>query len=355
MISKKSITALSAMILAASAALYVAPAMAQTSVKISGDIDVELNSQTSAATGQRATTINGASFGPNGGMQTSYFQISGDEDLGGGMKAGFALGSFIQPAIGVQGRFPGDPLFSRDANISLSGDFGKITAGRQINPMFLSMLLFNPFADSFGYSPIIQQTYYAFAAGNVLSTDTGYSDAVSYSTPNFSGFSARLLYSLSQESGVSGSFSGNALYFNGPFAATFAYESSTVSAANNTFSLGGGYPAGTTEKVAQLGVSYELTPVKLFLQYLNSDTSPPGVASTSYNTFQFGGKMEVGKGYILASYAKTGGIIDHKTFSLAYDYYLSKSTDLYAAYMNDQAAAYANTIDSLGIGMRHRF
>ena len=342
---------------AIAAAAFASPAMAQTSVTLSGMIDAEINTQTLAANGNRVTSINGPAAGPNGGLQTSYFQFAGDEDLGGGMKASFALGGFFRPGTGQSGRFDGDTLFSRDADISLSGDFGKVTMGRQINPQFLSMLIFNPFADSFGFSPIIQQTYYAFSAGNVWSPDTGYSNAVSYSTPNFSGLSAEMLYSLSGQNGQTGSFSGNVLYFHGPFAATFAYERSNVadSNANNTYTLGGGYPVGTTEKIAQLGASYDFSVVKVFAQYFNTKTDPVGSASTNYNTYQLGATVTAGQGRVLASYAHTGSNVDHKTFSLAYDYDLSKRTDLYVAYMNDDANAYTDTINSFSIGMRHRF
>lgn len=341
--------------LAIAAATFAPPAMAQ-SVTLSGMIDAEINTQTLAATGQRVTSINGPAVGPNGGLQTSYWQMAGEEDLGGGTKASFALGSFFRPQTGEVGRFAGDDLFTRDANVSLGGDFGKLTMGRQINPQFLSMLIFNPFADSFGFSPIIQQTYYAFSAGNVWSADTGYSNAISYTTPNAGGLSATLLYSLSGQSGESGSFSGNVLYFHGPFAATFAYESSNVadSGANNTYTLGGGYPVGTTEKIAQLGASYDFTPVKLFAQYFNNKIDPTGSVETSYNTYQVGATITAGQGRVLVSYAHTN-IVDHKTFSVAYDYDMSKRTDLYVAYMNDDAAAYADTISSFSIGMRHRF
>jgi len=344
------------LIVAVSATLCVTPVSAQTSVTVSGLIDAEINSQTSSSTGQRVTSLNGSPEGPNGGMQTSYLQFAGTEDLGAGLKAGFILGTFIRPGLGSDGRFNGDPLFSRDANVSLSGDFGGIKLGRQISPLYLSTLLFNPFADSFSYSPIIQQTYYAFSAGNVISADSGYSNAVSYSTPQYNGLSAKLLYSLSGQHGEAGSFSGNLLYFNGPIAATVAVENSTVSgSSNNTYSLGGGYPVGTTQKVAQIGASYDLVPVKFFFQYQSTDTTVTGTSSVTLATMQIGATYTVGQGNILASYAKTGGVVDHKTFSVGYDYNLSKSTDIYTAYMNDQAAAYTDTISSIGAGIRHRF
>ncbi|HEX7645240.1 MAG TPA: porin [Burkholderiaceae bacterium] len=338
--------------LAAGAAAFSIGASAQTSVTVSGMIDLDLNSQTSAATGQRTTSLQ------NGGFQTSFFQIGGSEDLGGGLKADFRLGSFFQANNGTDGRFPGDTLFSRDANIGLSGNFGRVTLGRQISPLYLSTLLFNPFDDSFAFSPIIQHTYNAFGAGNVVNADSGYSNAVSYSTPNFQGLSATVLYTVAGQIGIANSYSVNLLYFHGPFAATAAYENTT---ADPTNSFVGAYQVGSTQKVAQVGMSYDFAPAKIYFQYEHSDTplavtgGPATSATSGLNTFQVGTKINAGGGNILASYAKTGGWVDHKTFSAGYDYDLSKRTDVYAMYMNDQAAAYVDTVNSFSVGLRHRF
>lgn len=338
--------------LAATAAAFSPGASAQSSVTVSGVIDVDVNTQTSSATGDRITSVQ------NGGYQTSFVQFAGSEDLGGGMKADFRLGTFFQANNGEDGRFAGDSFFSRDANVGLAGDLGRVTLGRQISPLYLSTLLFNPFDDSFAFSPIIQQTYNAFAAGNVINADSGYSNAVSYTTPNFQGFSATFLYTLAGQVGISNSYSANVLYFHGPFAATLAFENTTTDA-TNTFV--GAYQVGSTQKIAQLGMSYDFTAAKLFFQYEHNDTplavtgGPVTDATSSLNTFQLGAKIHVGRGNILASYAKTGGWVDHKTFSAGYDYDLSKRTDVYAMVMNDQAAAYVDTVNSFSVGIRHRF
>lgn len=338
--------------LAAAAAVFSIGASAQSSVTLSGVIDIDANTQTSAATGQRINSLQ------NGGYQTSFFQIAGMEELGGGMKADFHLGSFFQANNGQDGRFPGDTLFSRDANVDLAGGFGRVTLGRQISPLYLSTLLFNPFDDSFAFSPIIQHTYNAFAAGNVINADSGYSNAIAYSTPDIQGLSATVLYTMAGQIGQTNSWSANVLYFHGPFAATLAYENTNTDATN---SFVGAYQVGSTQKVAQVGVSYDFNPVKVYFQYEHNDTplavtgGPVTDASTSLSTFQVGTKINVGQGNILASYAKTGGWVDHKTFSVGYDYDLSKRTDLYVMGMNDQAADYANTVNSFSVGIRHRF
>ena len=350
--------------LACAAALCAAPAMAQSSVTISGTMDLSVNRSNSPTSGKSVTGMAG------NGLTTSYLQFAGTEDLGGGMKAGFTLGSFLQPEAGVMGRFNGDAFWSRDANVYLSSDAGKVTLGRQINPIYLSMLIFDPYDGSFAVSPIVMQTYYSgpFSnnSGNVLSADTGYSNAVSYSTPNFNGLSGMVLYSASEKSGTAGAYSANVLYFSGAFAATAAYESSTVSTNNNTYSLGGLYPQGTKNKVALVGASYDFKPVKVFAQYVNNKvTTPAGSVNVfggvynpgawSASTWMAGATVALGGGNVLASYARTASGFDHKTLSVGYDYNLSKRTDVYAVYMNDQAAAYLNTNNSYSLGIRHKF
>jgi predicted porin len=357
---------LSALALAVSAA-FCSPAMAQSSVTISGVIDVGINSSSGLNFATGVGTVHTTSMA-GGGLETSYLQFAGTEDLGGGMKSGFTLGTFFQPNNGQGGRtFLGagaqpDTFFSRDANVWLSSDAGKVTLGRQISPMFLSTLIFDPFGGSFDFSPIIYQTYATYFQGNTLSADTGYSNAVSYSTPNFSGLSATFLYSLSGENGVKNSFSTNALYFHGPLAATLAYENTTVGNinANDTFGLGGAYPAGTTQNTTRLGVSYDFNPVKVFFQAQRNSTEQPALAELTLDTYQLGASVVAGQGSFLGAYAHTGGVADHKTFSLGYDYNLSKRTDLYALYMDDKAAAFivpgnSYTNNSFSVGVRHHF
>ena len=352
----------------AASAVLSAPAMAQSSVTISGVVDVGVNSSSGLNFATGVGTVHTTSM-VGGGLETSYLQFAGTEDLGDGLKSGFTLGTFFQPNDGQDGRtFLGagaqaDTFFSRDANVWISGGAGKVELGRQISPMYLSTLLFDPFGGSFDFSPIVYQTYATYSAGNSLSADTGYSNAISYSTPNFSGFSATFLYSLSGENGTKNSFSTNALYFHGPLAATVAYENTTVgnASANDTFALGGAYPVGTTQNATKIGVSYDFTAIKAFFQADRNSTDVPTLANLTLDTYQIGATVPVGQGSILAAYAHTNGSADHKTFSIGYDYNLSKRTDIYTAYMNDKAAAFVDldgnsyTNTSFSVGIRHHF
>lgn len=158
---------------------------------------MEMNSQTISANGERVISLNGKDPGPNGGLQTSHLQFATNEELGDGLKAGFTVGAFFQPDNRDLGRLPVTPFYHTMPTSTCRAILEKTDLGRQINPIYLSMLLFDPFEDSFSYSPIVSQTYHAFSAGNVLSADTGYSSAVSYSTQDYMGLTATLLYSPS--------------------------------------------------------------------------------------------------------------------------------------------------------------
>lgn len=309
---------------------HFTPVLAQSNVSVAGMVDASLVSSNSS--GSRLTSLE------SGSMQTSFLQFSGVEQLGTGLKAKFLIGSYFRVDTGASGRFNGDPLLSRDANLGLESDVGTLTLGRQINPLYISTLVFNPFGDSFRFSPMINQFYNNFGAGGIAAGgDSGYSNAISYSLPNINGLRATLIYSLSEKSGVSGTIGGNAMYFNGPLGASVAYEKY-----NQPVVFG-----GVSQTVYQLGISYDLSKAKVFGQYQNTKDS------ASYNTYQMGVSVPLGIGNVLASYARTDGLADVRTFSLGYDYNLSKRTDLYALYVDNKV--WSKSANALGLGVRYRF
>lgn len=68
----------------------------------------------------------------------SRIGFRGTEDLGGGIKALFALENGFSPDTGVQSQ--GGRLFGRLAFVGLSGSWGTVTFGRQSNMLFWSLL-----------------------------------------------------------------------------------------------------------------------------------------------------------------------------------------------------------------------
>lgn len=72
------------------------------------------------------------------GSVPSRWGVRGAEDLGGGMKAVFALESGFSPDSGVSNQ--GGRLFGRQAYVGLSGGWGQVAFGRQYNMLFWSTL-----------------------------------------------------------------------------------------------------------------------------------------------------------------------------------------------------------------------
>ena len=195
----------------ATAALCAAGAHAQSSVQVTGLMDVYAGSMKMAGDAKRKSVVD------SGGMTTSWFGFKGTEDLGGGLKASFQLTSFIQVDDGTQGRFPKDTFFSRDANVSLSGGFGSVLLGRWMAPNFLPSVIGNPLGDSFEFSPLIlHKNVPLFNASNWKATtpsDTGWSNQIVYSTPNIGGFKANLQYQFGEQPGDNGKKNIGANFF----------------------------------------------------------------------------------------------------------------------------------------------
>lgn len=109
-------------------------AHAQSSVQVYGIIDTSVEHLTNVnAAGDNLSRM------PNltGGMFPSRIGFRGTEDLGGGLKAIFALESGFAPDTGTLGQ--GNRLFGRQAWVGLSGDWGSVTVGRTYSMLFNSL------------------------------------------------------------------------------------------------------------------------------------------------------------------------------------------------------------------------
>ena len=325
-----------------------AAAHAQSKVEITGLTDAFVGSMKMAGDANRRSVVD------SGGMTTSWFGFKGTEDLGGGLKANFQLTSFIKVDTGTQGRFANDPFFSRDANVSLSGDFGSVLLGRWMAPNFLPSVVGNPFGDSFVFSPLILHKDVPLFNGTgwraMTPADTGWSNQVVYSTPKFGGLSANIQYQFSEQPGKGGknNFGANFFYFGGPLTLTGFYENTDIANPTNTL-------LANNQKYWMLLGAYDFGMVKPFLSYGEKKISD--TADTKGKTFQVGASAPIGNGKLLAEWVKTDWStpdVNRKTFSIGYDYFLSKRTDVYAVVMNDKITNQSSG-NSMGVGIRHRF
>jgi len=326
-------------------------ASAQSSVQLYGLVDVWAGSYKMPGASGSSWTQGG------GGMTTSYWGMKGEESLGDGLSAVFALEGFFRPQTGDYGRFNGDDLFSRSAYAGLKSEqLGKITLGRLTTPYFLSTILFNPFGDSYTFSPAVFHTYLGLG-GQGVTGDSGWDNAVKYSTPSVNGFSADLIYGFGNEANKSGQnkWGANAMYFNGPLSATLAYQQ--VRFNNTPGDLDGMVPGFRRQQAAQLGVAYDFGVAKLFGQYQYIRNTISG-GDVKINGGQAGVSVPLGGGRVLASYAyaRSTGASDVKrnTWAVGYDYNLSKRTDVYAAFFTDKVSGLSRG-RTFGAGIRTKF
>lgn len=338
---------------AALAALSFGSAYAQSGPNLYGLADAFVGELKTAT----PTTSSKALKVDAGGMSTSYWGIGGSEDLGGGLKAVYAIEGFLRNDTGELGRFTGDAALARNLYVGLEGGLGRVQLGRNTTPYFISTIVYNPFGDSFVFSPAIMHSYRGY-----LLNDSGWNNSVGYSN-QLGPVGGNLMYSAGLERGTEPNrsagraFGGSLDYGSGPLGVNLAYQEVEVAS---------GTPEGITkQKAFLLSTAYDLGVAKLFGQY-QEIRDDRGAFSKKDKSFQLGASVKAGAGNVLASYGNVktsdndASTADAKrdTWALGYDYYLSKRTDVYAAWFESKLKAGGVTTSknsAIGLGLRHRF
>ena len=112
----------------------------------------------------------------SGTMTTSRWGITGNEDLGDGLRAIFDLSSFIRVDTGTSGRNDADPFFGRLAYVGLSSSqLGTVRMGRISTATFLSEVSFGAFLDSTSLGPYLLHTFLSPATQPMV-TGNGFLD-----------------------------------------------------------------------------------------------------------------------------------------------------------------------------------
>jgi predicted porin len=334
-------------------------AQAQSTVQMSGLVDMYVGSM-KAPGGARTSQMG------SGGLTTSWWGMNGTEDLGNGLKVGFALGAFFRADTGEPGRWNlggnyGENFFARDANVSLSGGFGSVKLGRSMAPNFLPTILFNPYGDSFTVSPLVVHANMGWGAGQnhflkTTAADTGWSNQITYSTPKFGGLSANVHYQFGEVAGQNSkkNVGANVLFFQGPLALTAFIERAQI---NNPTT----WATGNTKQNWMLGASYDFTVAKLYATHGQSKLKNNN--SYEAKTTSLGLDVPVTKAGTFkaaAAYTKVDvnapQDVKRTTYTLGYDHFLSKRTDVYSAVMYDKIKqANSESGTSVAVGIRHRF
>ena len=285
-----------------------------------------------------------------GAMEHSFVGIRGAEDLGGGLHARFGLEAYVSLSTGTIGRTPADPFFGRAAYAGFQGQFGTSVLGRLPTPLYNLTRQFNPFDESYGFSPAIRQWY----EGAILG-DSHWNNSVGYASPepeDGRGWSWQVQYNAKDPAPQSrgNNVGASLMYASGPLLVGGAFQ--RVRNGLQTF------PAGFDKQTAyQIGMSYETRWVRLYGQAGSVKTS----ATTGVRThlYQLGAAAPIGLGFALASYGHASIETDalsslRRTFSIGYDYFLSRNTDVYALAMNERVTGYSSG-NSIATGLRLRF
>ena len=327
---KKSLIALA--VLAASGA-----AMAQSSVTLYGVADAGV------------TYLNGAdnwSGVTSGNNLTSRLGFRGVEDLGGGLKANFVIeGGFNldngDGASGYAGAKAGEGFqFKRRSTVGLSGGFGEVRMGRELTAAFNATARYDVFGSvGIGQSRLWADGGVLDASGTPVANQNGtsrvttnqrISNALTYVSPDFSGFKVGLNYGFGETTtgnSDSGYLGAGLMYDNGPLSLGLGLErlnsglNSDAVSDIDAWSLGGSYDFG----VAKLLAGYRVSTVdratgenKRSGAYLAA-TAPVGAGTVrvSYNRYE-------------NELANVKGKADQ--FAVGYVYGLSKRTSVYGTY-----------------------
>ena len=346
---------------ALTALMGLASGVQAQSLNLYGVVDIALGSfQTSyseVAVNPRATRVESSP------MITSHFGMRGTEDLGGGLKAGFVLESFFRPDVGASGRNKDDVFWGRSANLWLENSMGKLVIGRQGTLLFTNTLSYNPLGSAFGLSPAIRLTFGAF--GNDKS-DSGFSNAISYFTPNLSGFTGAVQVQFGENAAEDTTYALSAQYRAGPFSIGGAWQ--TVKSAEAPKA---NFLPGQKQNFGMLGVSYDAGFARFFGQYgeFRNYGFTANADQIDTKLFTLGASVPVTKtGTVIAAYGMsseeangtgTTPDTDHTVFTLAYTHSLSKRTTAYAAYMMDKEDRDTGPKFKTGhtylVGVRHAF
>ena len=320
---KKSLIALA--VLAASGA-----AMAQSSVTLYGVADAGV------------TYLNGAdnwSGVTSGNNLTSRLGFRGVEDLGGGLKANFVIeGGFNldngDGASGYAGAKAGEGFqFKRRSTVGLSGGFGEVRMGRELTAAFNATARYDVFGSvGIGQSRLWADGGVVDASANAtaVTTNQRISNALTYVSPDFSGFKFGLNYGFGETTASnsdSGYLGAGLTYDNGPLSLGLGLER-----LNN-----GANSVATSDIDAwSLGGSYDFGVVKLLGGY-RASTVDRAAGENKRNGAYVAVTAPVGPGLVRASYNRyenkyNGGKDKADQFAVGYVYGLSKRTSVYGTY-----------------------
>ena len=298
--------------LVALAALAATTAFAQSSVTLSGQLDIAYQKMDGSAAAITET-------------HGSRFRMVGTEDLGGGLKANFNIEHRLNLKNGANSGFAAsaptnglsqDTFWNGISTVGLSGSFGTVNLGRQYTAGFISA---TNKPDPFGGDGAGNLRAVGMYAGGTLNTNgtLRIAQSIGY-TNNFGPVSVHLTTGDKVGTGATDRHTGYAIgYAAGPLSLGFGADKGVLGEETTAFYAG--YNFGAVNLTAGLS------------------TKKVGAAESSGQ--MIGVSVPMGAGVIKAGYATakndvTGDTTNQKV-GLGYSYSLSKRTRIDTTYGND--------------------
>ena len=305
---KKTLVALAAL-------AVVGAAFAQSTVTMYGVADLSVAKRTGVDAG-----VSGNGLLNNG---NSRLGVRGTEDLGGGLKASFNF----EQSVNAENGLTDARTWQRAANLSLSGNFGSVQAGRALTPSFWGVYAWE-LTNTANYSVVASQFGFAGAAPR----NNGF---ISYTTPSMGGLTATIGTGF-RNAANDLKTDLNVIYAAGPLTAALSYNR---------------YPgtgAGTGSNAA-LGAKYNFGT----FQVAGSLQDPAGAKKG----FTIGAGANLGPVSLVVDIARdTSTLTKNTDLLLEAKYPLSKRTFAYGAYQRDGSSVVGVAgVNTYGVGLRHNF
>ena len=364
--------------LIAIAALAATSAFAQSSVTISGVADIGLQYNNSTVNAAGVANGTGANKLQLGAGNNNRIIFAGVEDLGGGMATTFNFQLRLDPTRGNEERGTSvigyaatgataatanigtsRPLFQGESTVGLRGGFGAFRAGRMLPA---NQQLNGGTIDPWGVSTVGGNPYQTgFVSDYVQGGEGRVGNAVTYWTPNFSGFQG--LATLGFDKGPSNkSYSSFAAsYRNGPINAMLGMESNRFG--DKLTNLGANYNFGVATVYAGYGAVKGGTAAdRAGATFLATAAGQQVAVDSKVTILSFGANIPFGAATGRVGYANwngnggAAGNVKESKFSLGVNYALSKRTAIYSDIANTTRKNLAlSAVTQFDLGVAHSF
>ena len=311
------------LVVAALATLVSATALAQSSVTIYGRLNLSVERQDN--NGAKSTVLQN---------NASRLGFTGSEDLGGGLRAGFALEHGFNPDTGTAA----ESFWGRQSEVNLSGGFGRLRLGTFTSEAYYATSDYTGLHNH--ETGTSSDALYAYVGRNT--------NKIAYRTPEF-------IKGLSLEGAVSAG--------EGRLCGTTTCARSYDFAANYSIGalhLGAGYEKNGAAKQFAVSALYDVGAL-IFGGMVQRDSEAYGPGNRTNVrgavAYIFGlNELHLNVG-VANDYSKLNDS-GAKQYTVGYNYNLSKRTKVYAFYTKvdaERLTPYATDFSSLAAGVRHNF